>query len=206
MRVVVRPDGSGADSYPITLANAPRIDFATRGIEGAVVFLRGIDPTRARPWHLGEVHVEFRDGQIAMKQDGRTDRTGFVRPGQEVKMVSAEPDIQVLRGRGAAFFAVPFPDPGNERKRTFDACGRIELTSGSGAYWQSADLFVCDHPYYAVTDKLGWFEFPRVPAGRYDLVAWHPNWIATRTDRNPESCLPTRLHFCTAAGKLPARW
>jgi hypothetical protein len=110
-------------------------------------------------------------------------------------MRSAESEFHVLRGRGAAFFAIPFPDPNQERVRQFDTCGRVELTSAAGYYWQAADLFVCDHPYYAVTDTDGRFRFPQVPAGQYDLVAWHPLWVAARTERSPESGQPSRLHY-----------
>ena len=49
-----------------------------------------------------------------------------------------------------------------QRERPF---GRFELTSAAGYYWQSADLFVCDHPYYAVSDGTGRFQFTQVPAG-----------------------------------------
>jgi hypothetical protein len=34
-----------------------------------------------------------------------------------------------------------------------------------------------------------------VPAGQYDLVAWHPNWNIVRTERNPETARPSRLIF-----------
>jgi hypothetical protein len=54
---------------------------------------------------------------------------------------------------------------------------------------------VCDHPYYTVSKTDGGFHFADVPAGRYDLVAWHPNWEITRTERNPENGLPTRLTY-----------
>ena len=110
-------------------------------------------------------------------------------------MQSAEPVFHVLRGRGAAFFALPFPEPDMPLARTFDACGRVALSSAAGFYWQSAELFVCDHPYYALTDADGRFHFTQVPAGPYDLVAWHPNWVVARTERNPESGLPSRLHY-----------
>ena len=190
-----RADGAGYDTRLIVPANAPRIDRFTRGLAGAVVFLREVETARARPWDLPPVSVEFRDSQIAVIQGDRTGRTGFVRRGGSVSMQSAEPVFHVLRGRGAAFFALPFPEPDMPLARTFDACGRVALSSAAGFYWQSAELFVCDHPYYALTDADGRFHFTQVPAGQYDLVAWHPNWVVARTERNPESGLPSRLHY-----------
>lgn len=195
LAITVRPDGSGLDSRLVPLANAPRIDFASRGIAGAVVFLRGVDVARARPWDLPKVEVEFRDSQLVVKQGDRIGRTGFVRRGDEFTMRSAEPVFHSLRARGATFFTLAFPDPDQPLARTLDKCGRVELTSAAGFYWQAADVFVCDHPYYTVSEADGRFHFANVPTGRYDLVAWHPNWEITRTERNPETSLPNRLIY-----------
>src|SRR2546430_1715449 len=38
--------------------NAPVIDGPSRGVSNAVVFLRGLDPGRARPWDHASVRVE----------------------------------------------------------------------------------------------------------------------------------------------------
>lgn len=110
-------------------------------------------------------------------------------------MQSREPVFHSLRGRGAAFFALPFPDPDQPLERSFDTFGRIELTSAAGFYWQAADLFVCDHPYYTVSDASGRFSFAQVPEGTYDLVAWHPNWVTSTFERNPETGLTARLIY-----------
>ena len=32
---------------------------------------------------------------------------------------------------------------------------------------------VFNHPYFAITDADGYFEFKNVPAGNYQLTAWH---------------------------------
>ena len=190
-----RPNGAGVDFQMLAPGNAPHIDHFTRGVGGAVVYLREVNTAQAKAWNLPPVEVEFRDRQIVVKQGARAGRTGFVRRGDAVTFVSRESHFNSLRGRGAAFFALPFPDPDAPLVRTFDTCGRVALTSAAGFYWQAADLFVCDHPYYAVTDDTGRFQFAHVPAGRYDLVVWHPNWLVARTDRNPESTLPYRWHY-----------
>jgi hypothetical protein len=54
-------------------------------------------------------------------------------------------------------------------------------------------LFVDDHPYYTRTDADGRFRLDQVPPGRYELVCWMPNWNIDRQDRDPESCLVTRV-------------
>jgi hypothetical protein len=212
LAVSPQADGTGYDVRELTPANAPRIDRFTRGVGGVVVYLREVNPVYAKPWDLPAVTVEFRDSQIQVKQGARTARTGFVRRGGEVTFQSAEPSFQSLRGRGAAFFALPFPDANQPLTRTFDNCGIVELTSASGLYWQSAELFVCDHPYYTVSGPDGRFEFTQVPTGKYDLVAWHPNWVPARTERNPESGQPNRLHYAPPlessrpVGVIPGRF
>lgn len=190
-----RNDGSGTDTRVVTPPNAPRVDNFTRALGGTVVYLRGVVPARAKPWDLPPVGVEMRDDQILVTQGARVGRTGFVRRGEPVTMQSREPVFHSLRGRGAAFFALAFPEPNRSLERAFDTYGRVQLTSAAGFYWQAADLFVCDHPYYAVTDAEGRFRFAQVPDGKYELVAWHPNWVSTGFERNPENTLIARLDY-----------
>lgn len=190
-----RADGKGQDLRHVPLGNAPRIDPAHRGVAGAVVYLREVHVNRAKPWDLPKVEVELRDSQIVVKQGERVGRAGFVRRGDSFTAQSAEPVYHNLRVRGAAYYALPFPDPHKPLTRVLSTCGRVELTSASGSYWQAADLFVCDHPYYAETDADGRFQFANVPEGNYDLVAWHPNWEIVRKELNPERGIPDRLIY-----------
>jgi len=190
-----RANGAGFETTPVPLGNAPQIDPFTRGMSGAVVYLRGINATQARPWDHLPVEVAFEGDQLVVKQGDRTGRTGFVKRGAPVSCVSRDPRYHSLRARGAAFFALAFPAIDTPRARTFDTCGRVELSDAAGFHWQAADLFVCDHPYYAVTDAAGRYRFTHVPVGQYELVAWHPNWEVKRTELNPESTLPWRLVY-----------
>ncbi len=191
-----RSDGNGYDTRILTHPYAPNIDQFTRALKGAVVYLRGVNPVRAKPWDLPTVTVEVRDSQIVVKQGDRPPgRVGFVRQGEPVKMQSSEPFHHVLRGRGAAFFALPFPDPEKPLEHRFETYGRVELTSAAGFHWHAADLFVCDHPYYAVSDSNGMFAFTQVPEGTYELVVWHPNWTTTASERNPETSLVQRVVY-----------
>ena len=48
-------------------------------------------------------------------------------------------------------------------------------------------LLVAAHPYYTPVDERGRFTLKDVPAGTYELVAWHPNWRVTGQTRNPDS-------------------
>jgi hypothetical protein len=192
---VGKADGN-FESKEFANPNRIHVDPASKGVAGAVVFLTGVDPTRAKPWDLPSVRVELRELQIVVKQGGDSPkRAGFVRRGDAVSMASSESNFHVLRGRGAAFFSLAFPDADKSLIRTFDKVGRVELSSGAGYYWAHANLFVCDHPYFALTDRDGRFEFTQVPAGEVKVVAWHPNWDAAKLERDPETGLVSRLTY-----------
>jgi len=173
--------------------NAPAIDPSTRAVAGAVVFLRGIEPERSRPWDLGPVRVEMRDRWFHLRQGDDAVGVGFVRRGDAVEMVSRDPVFHALRADGAAFFTLAFPDADRPRRRRLEKKGLVELSSGAGHPWMRAYLFVDDHPYYTRTDAAGLFALAQVPPGRYEAVAWLPNWAEAGHSRDPESGLVTRI-------------
>jgi hypothetical protein len=171
---------------------APAID-SSGGVGGGVVFLRGVDPRVARPWDLPPVRVELANWEIRVHQGDAVGRCGFVRRGAFVDFLSSQSVFHSLRAEGAACFAVPFADPNVVRRRTLGRGGVVELTSGAGYYWMRGYLFVLDHPYVALTDDRGRFTLRQVPAGRYELVAWHPNWQEAGHSRDGDTCQIWRL-------------
>ena len=175
--------------------NAPRIDPRTRTVADAVVFLRGVDPRRARPWDHAPVKVELRDDQIHVRQGDHDGPSGFVRRGDAITMVSRHNRFQSLQVRGAVFFALNFADPDQPHTRRLNRAGLVELTSGCGYFWMHGRLFVDDHPYYTHTDTDGRFMLPAVPPGAYELVAWLPNWHEAARERDAETALLCRLTF-----------
>ncbi len=56
-------------------------------------------------------------------------------------------------------------------------------------------LLVADHPYFARTDAHGGFSLDKVPAGRYELVCWMPNWRLAKSNRDPETGLIIQVDF-----------
>jgi hypothetical protein len=175
--------------------HAPRIDPQTRGVAGAVVFLRGIDRRRGRPWDQPAVRVEQRGYQLHLRQGDVAARTGFVRRGDVVRMVSCDAEFYALHAGGAAFFSLMFPDPDQPLTRRLTDKGVVELTSAAGHFWMRAYLFVDEHPYYTRTDEQGRFHLPQVPPGRYEVVCWLPSWREAEHQRDPETSLITRLIF-----------
>ena len=178
-----------------TNPNAPLIDPQNRGVGNAVVFLRGVDPRRARPWDLAPVHVELRDFQFHVRQGDGDGPYGFMRRGDMINLSSKQNVFQSVKARGAAFFAYTLPVEGPPRPRVLDGKGVVELSSGSGQFWMRGYLFVDDHPYYARTDADGRFTLPKAPPGDYDLVCWTPDWREASHEIDAETRLVTRLTF-----------
>jgi len=173
--------------------NIPLIDPVNKGVAQAVIFLRGVDPQRSRPWDHPAARIELRDMRLQVFQGDTAVRTAFVRRGDSISMVSHDKPYHILHGFGADYFTYTLPEPDRPRIRRLDQPGRVELTSASGCYWMRGYLFVDDHPYYTRTDRAGRFRLDQVPSGRYEVVCWLPNWNILRQDRDPESCLVTRV-------------
>ena len=173
----------------------PKIS-STGGMGSAIVFLRGVDPQRARPWDLPQARIELSDFQILARQgDGPSAAAAFARVGDEVEMVSRQSVFHILRARGEAFFTLTFPEPNLPRHRSMQKKGIVEFSSAANHFWARAWLFVDDHPYYTRTDDEGHFVLPQVPEGTYELVVWHPNWRELRHEHDPELGMIARLWY-----------
>jgi hypothetical protein len=182
--------------------NAPAIDPRSKGLGNAVVFLRGIDPHRGRPWDHPPVRLEQRAGEFHILQGNADSHFGFVRRGAGLGMISRDPFLHSLHASGAAYFTLTFPDPDRPLERPLKEIGLVELTSAAGYYWMRAYLFVDDHPYYTRTDPQGGFTLEQVPPGRYEIVCWLPSWTKARQERDPESGCVSRLFFDPALGQV----
>lgn len=175
--------------------NAPQIDPASRGVAGAVVFLRGVDAARARPWDHPSVTLELNDRRLFVRQGERETRAGIVRRGDPVSIVSRDRYFHSVHTDGAAYFSLTFPDADQPLSRTLDRAGVVEWSSNCGYYWLRGYTFVADHPYYALTDAHGQFRLPQVPPGEYEIVCWLPNWHIARRDLDPDMAIPWRVYF-----------
>jgi hypothetical protein len=175
--------------------NAPVIDPLSNGVLHAVVFLRGVEPSRAKPWSQPPVTIAMRDRRITVLQGKSTSSVGFVHTGDAVDVVSRDSVFHSLHAGGAAFFTLALPDPDRPRTWRLSSPGPVELSSAAGYYWMRAYLFVDDHPYYARTSPNGSYVLDDIPPGHYELVCWLPEWHEARRERDPESGQVTRVYY-----------
>jgi hypothetical protein len=182
--------------------HAPAVDAEGGGIGGAVVFLRGVDPARARPWNHAPVCVAVRDCRFHILQGECDALAGFVRRGDMVTIVSEDDRFHAVQARGAAFFTLTLPDRDSPHERVLGQTGVVELSSNAGQFWMRAHLFVADHPYLTRTDARGRFSLEAVPPGDYEIGCWLPDWHEAAHERDGETALYNRLTFRPSVVKL----
>ena len=94
----------------------------------------------------------------------------------KLDMRSSDATLHTIHMDGAATFNLPFPFPDRVNSRAMSTPGLVNLRCNGGHVWMNAEMFVVNHPYYAVTDESGHFKFTDVPPGTYQIVAWHEGW------------------------------
>ena len=95
---------------------------------------------------------------------------------EELKMMSSDATLHTVHMTGAASLNLPFPFQNQITSRKLPGLGEAHLRCNGGHVWMNAEMFVVQHPYYAVTGPNGNFELTDVPPGDYELVAWHEGW------------------------------
>src|SRR5580704_8970952 len=93
-----------------------------------------------------------------------------------LEMKSSDATLHTIHMDGAATYNLPFPFQNQPVTRDMNTAGLVNLRCNGGHVWMNAEMFVAPHPYYAVTDGSGAFQLTDVPAGDYQIVAWHEGW------------------------------
>ncbi len=154
-------------------ANLERLIVGSEGgVANTIVFLKDISSGKAMELpeqrrHLNQVHCRYVPHILLVPQNAT------------LQMESSDATLHTIHMEGAATFNLPFPFAHQITARTMSTPGLVHLHCNGGHVWMSAEMMVVPHPYYAVTDESGQFEFTDVPPGTYQIVAWHEGWGLT---------------------------
>jgi hypothetical protein len=143
------------------------------GVANTIVYLKDISAGKAMDLpeqrrHLNQVHCRYVPHILLVPENA------------VLQMESSDATLHTIHMEGAATFNLPFPFTHQITSRTMSTPGLVQLRCNGGHVWMSAEMMVAPHPYYAVTDESGQFEFTAVPPGTYQIVAWHEGWGVAR--------------------------
>jgi hypothetical protein len=139
------------------------------GVANTIVYLKNISAGKAldlpdQRRHLDQHHCRYIPHIL------------LVPASAELQMKSSDATLHTIHMDGAASYNLPFPFPEQISSRAMNTPGLVNLRCNGGHVWMNAEMMVVKHPYYAVTDESGRYEFTNVPAGTYQIVAWHEGW------------------------------
>ncbi len=139
------------------------------GVANTIVYIKNITEGKAMDLpeqrrHLDQKHCRYVPHILLVPE------------GADLEMQSSDATLHTIHMDGAATFNLPFPFTNQVVSRAMSTPGLVNLHCNGGHVWMNAEMMVVPHPYYAVTDESGRFEFTSVPPGAYQIVAWHEGW------------------------------
>jgi hypothetical protein len=145
------------------------------GVKNTVVYLKDVTKGKAFDFPQAERFLD--------QKHCRYEPHILLVPKSDVlQMKSSDATLHTIHMDGAATYNLPFPFPNQIISRDMPIAGLVNLRCNGGHMWMNAEMFVAPHPYYTVTDEEGKFELKDVPAGRYEIVAWHEGWQVVRQE------------------------
>jgi hypothetical protein len=139
------------------------------GVANTIVYLKNITSGKA-------LELPEQRRHLNQKQCRYIPHILLVPQNATLSMMSSDATLHTIHMDGAATFNLPFPFTDRVITRAISTPGLVNLRCNGGHVWMNAEMMVVSHPYYAVTEESGSFEFTDVPPGTYQLVAWHEGW------------------------------
>jgi plastocyanin len=95
--------------------------------------------------------------------------------GQKLEVKNSDPTLHNVHSlaKNTKGFNVAQPKQGMKMQQSFDKSEVMVKVKCEVHNWMSAYIGVLDHPFFAVSDDKGSFEIKNLPAGTYELEAWH---------------------------------
>ena len=105
-----------------------------------------------------------------------------VMAGQPIEIRNSDPVLHNIKAVPAANrgFNISQPTEGMKTTRTFDTPEVMVPLECNVHGWMNAYVGVMSHPYFAVSGEDGTFRITGLPAGTYEIEAWHEK-LGTQT-------------------------
>ena len=94
---------------------------------------------------------------------------------QQLEILNSDPLLHNIHAlpKNSPQFNMAQPKQGAKNVKTFPHPEVMVKFKCDVHSWMSAYAGVLEHPFYSVTDDKGSFEIKNLPAGEYDIEAWH---------------------------------
>ena len=94
--------------------------------------------------------------------------------GNEVDIKNSDPVFHNVHSyiKGKTTYNLGLPDKGSQVTKKMKRAGIMEVKCDSHP-WMLGYVFISKHPYAVATDDKGAFSITDIPAGSYDVKAWH---------------------------------
>jgi plastocyanin len=179
----LRPVQSGV--YPSRRVSAPVV-HASPEMNNVVVFIKNA-PARER--------VPVIRATISQKDESFVPRVVAITTGSTVEFPNFDPYFHNVfsLSRVASFDLGRFPR-GDSRTRKFTRTGLVKVYCQIHSH-MSASILVFDHDYYQIPNADGSFALDDVPAGSYQISAWHERIGESSRQIRLEAGQRTRVEF-----------
>jgi plastocyanin len=174
---------ASAGAYPSRVVGLAA-DRRTSEISNVVVFVRA-KPTPSAPMRaaITQQDEEFVPHMVAVTAGSTVDF-----PNEDIVFHNV-----FSLSRAGEFDLGRYPK-GRSKTRVFGRAGLIKVFCHLHSQ-MSAMIRVFDHPYFTIPDADGNFSIPDVPAGDYDVVAWHERVGEVTLHATVSAAHPTTLTF-----------
>jgi uncharacterized protein (DUF2141 family) len=94
---------------------------------------------------------------------------------QQLEIVNSDATLHNIHAlpKNSTPFNMAQPKQGMKNVKTFGSSEVMVKVKCDVHNWMAAYIGVLDHPFYSVTDDKGSFEIKNLPAGDYEVEAWH---------------------------------
>lgn len=99
---------------------------------------------------------------------------------QPIEIVNSDPTLHNIHAlpKNSSQFNIAQPKQGMKMTKSFTKPEIMIKVKCEVHSWMTSYVGVLDHPFFAVTDDKGNFEIKGLPAGDYELEAWHEKYGA----------------------------